>query len=114
MMVRMLPPALVLKKISNPIAVRPARDRQNAKRIAWAISIAGQYIPGSKCLAQAIAGRSLLARYGFAGTIHIGVAKNPTHWLSAHAWVEVEGQAVIGGDITSYAPLIGARQESRP
>jgi len=95
------------------MALQCYRPSPTAQRIGWAIAVAARYIPGSKCLVQAIAGRRLLARYGIAGAIHIGVAKDSRSWLSAHAWVEVEGQTVIGGNNTLYAPLIGASQESR-
>ncbi len=112
--VRLFPPSVVLRKVSEEIPPRSPRQPQTAGRIAWAIAVAARYIPGSKCLVQAIAGRNLLASYGFPGVIHIGVAKDSKNWLSAHAWVEVEGQTVIGGDTAAYAPLIGTSQEYRP
>jgi hypothetical protein len=112
--VRLLPPPLVLRRVSEDIKRLPSRQGQTAGRIGWAIAVAARYIPGSKCLVQAIAGRNLLASYGFPGAIHIGVAKDSRNWLSAHAWVEVEGQTVIGGDAAAYAPLIGASQEYKP
>ena len=111
---RLFPPSKVLRKVSEDITLQAPRRPQTAGRIGWAIAAAARYIPGSKCLVQAIAGRNLLARYGFSGAIHIGVAKDSKNWLSAHAWVEVEGRAVIGGDTAAYAPLIGARQEYTP
>ena len=83
-------------------------------RIAWAVTVATRYIPGSKCLVQALAGRKLLATYGILSAIHIGVAKDSKNWLNAHAWVEAEGKTAIGGDTAAYAPLIGASQEYRP
>ena len=111
--VRLLPPSVILRRVSASIALLPSHQPQTAERIAWAITVAASYVPGCKCLEQAIAGRQLLARYGIAGTIHIGVAKDSRNWLSAHAWVEAEGQTVIGGDNTMYAPLIGASQGYR-
>jgi Transglutaminase-like superfamily len=111
-MVQLLPSSLVLRKISAPSRLDLPPRPQAATRIAWAVAVAARSIPASKCLVQAIAGRNLLARYGFPSQIHIGVAKDSHHWLSAHAWVEVEGETLIGGDTTAYAPLIGAR--SRP
>jgi len=112
--VRLSPPSVVLRKVSEDIPLLSPRKPQTTARIGWAITVAARYIPGSKCLVQAIAGRNLLARYGFLGAIHIGVAKDSKNWLSAHAWVEVEGQTVIGGNTAAYAPLIGASQEYRP
>lgn len=108
--VHLLPASVVLQKVSEPIALQHRRPSPSAERIGWAIAVAARYVPGCKCLVQAIAGRKLLARCGIAGTIHIGIAKDSRNWLSAHAWVEVEGQSVIGGDNTMYAPLIGASQ----
>jgi hypothetical protein len=112
--VRIFPASAVLKKVSAEIPLRSGRAPQTTGRIAWAVSVAARYIPGSKCLVQAIAGRNLLASYGFPSEIHIGVAKDSKNWLNAHAWVEVDGETVIGGDTAAYAPLIGAREEYRP
>jgi len=112
--VRLLPASAVLKAISAEIPLRSRRQPQTTGRIAWAVTVAARYIPGSKCLVQAIAGRNLLASFGFSSQIHIGVAKDSKNWLSAHAWVEVQGKTVIGGDTAAYAPLIGASQEYRP
>lgn len=112
--VRLLPPSAVLRNTSAEIRLVAGRRSQTSERVAWAVTVAARYIPGSKCLVQALAGRNLLASYGFPSTIHIGVAKDSRNWLNAHAWVQVEGRAIIGGDITAYAPLIGANQEYRP
>jgi len=111
--VRLLPASVVLRKLSEPIALECCRRSPTAGRIGWAIAVAARYFPGCKCLEQAMAGRKVLAHYGMASAIHIGVAKDSRKWLTAHAWVEVEGQTVIGGDNTMYAPLIGASQGYR-
>jgi hypothetical protein len=112
--VRLLPASVVVEKVSQDIPLGPGQRPQTTDRIAWAISVASRYIPASKCLVHAIAGRSLLAHYGIPSEIRIGVAKDSKNWLSAHAWVEVEGKTLIGGDTTPYAPLTRARQEYRP
>jgi len=112
--VRLFPPFLVLRKVSAEIPLLSRPKPQTTGRIAWAVAVAARYIPACKCLVQAIAGRNLLASYGFPADIHIGVAKDSKNWLSAHAWVEVEGKTVIGGDTAAYAPLVGASQGYRP
>ena len=106
--VRLLPASIVLKKLAEDAPLLRQRQPRNPERVAWAVAAAARYIPGSKCLVQAIAGRSLLAKYGIHSQIRIGVAKDPKNWLSAHAWVEVEGETLIGGDTAVYAPLIGS------
>jgi len=112
--VRVLPASAVMRKISADIAPSARSEPQTINRVVWAIAVAARYIPGSKCLVQALAGRELLAGYGFSSTIHLGVAKDSRNWLNAHAWVESGGRTIIGGDTSTYAPLIGARQEYRP
>jgi hypothetical protein len=112
--VRMLPASAVLRKISAEIPLPSRHKPQTTGRIGWAVTVAARYIPGSKCLVQAIAGRNLLASYGFSSEIHIGVAKDSKNWLNAHAWVEADGKTVIGGDTAAYAPLISSSQEYRP
>jgi hypothetical protein len=111
--VRLFPASVVLRKLSSDLPPLPRRQ-QTPGRIGWAVTAVARCIPGSKCLVQAIAGRNLLAHCGFAGAIHIGVAKDSKSLLKAHAWVEVGGQTVIGADNTIYAPLIGAGQGYRP
>jgi len=110
LIVRLVPGSVLLTQIGEEIRLVVRHDRDTG-RIAWAIAVASRYIPGSKCLVQAIAGRKLLASYGFPSEIRIGVARDSKNWLNAHAWVEVEGKTLIGGDTAGYAPLIGAGQE---
>lgn len=58
-----------------------------APRVPWRTS----------CLVQAVAGCLLLRRRGIAATIRLGVKKGDGA-LSAHAWLMVGGQTVLGGD----------------
>jgi len=111
LMVRLLPGSAILEKIRKEIPLTRVRESPHRERIAWAVAVAAWCVPGSKCLVQAIAGRNLLASYGFPSEIHIGVAKNSKNWLSAHAWVQVEGRTLIGGDTAQYAPLVGSSVE---
>ncbi len=70
----------------------------SVKFIVWAVAIAGRYTPGSaKCLARALTTQLLLNRYGHRHQLHIGVAKNSSQVLEAHAWIEYQGQAIVGG-----------------
>lgn len=57
-----------------------------APRVPWRTS----------CLVQAVAGCLLLRRRGIAATIRLGVKKDGGV-LSAHAWLMVGGQVVLGG-----------------
>ncbi len=112
--VRLLPGSIVLKKLAEDVPLPCQRQPRSAQRVAWAVGAAARYIPGSKCLVQAIAGRNLLAKYGIDSQIRIGVAKDSKNWLSAHAWVEVEGKTIIGSGTVVYAPLIGSNVDCTP
>ena len=80
----------------------------SAERIVWAVTVASQVVPGSRtCLIRALAVQALLARTGYPGCCHIGVAKGAGGQLEAHAWVESQGRIVIGGGgLAHYTPLV--------
>lgn len=62
------------------------------------VEIATRHLPGrAKCLARALSTQLLLSWYGYTGNLRIGVARNCEEF-TAHAWVELGGQVLIGGD----------------
>ena len=74
------------------------RDPRLADRVVWAVTAASQRAPGwATCLTQALAVQALLARRGYASSLHIGVMHGDQRELKAHAWVEDEGRILIGG-----------------
>ena len=76
-------------------------------RIAWTIRAVSEYVPGATCLTQALSGQVLLARRGYPSRLHIGVSKKPRGELEAHAWLECDGQIVLGdhGYLAVYTPF---------
>jgi len=89
---------------------RPSRsrsDRPSVRQIAWAIGAGSRYVPGATCLTQALAGLRMLRQAGYDATLRIGVARANQATIDAHAWVEYEGEAVIGASeqLNSYTPL---------
>jgi hypothetical protein len=69
------------------------------RRAAWAAQAIGRrFLPKRPCLTQALVLQYLLLRRGDnAAELHIGVAKDETGALQAHAWVERNGCVLIGG-----------------
>jgi hypothetical protein len=60
------------------------------------------------CLPQALTARLLMKRQGLAANLRIGVKKGSDGQLRAHAWVEHNGDIVVGGtgpNLHSYTPL---------
>jgi Transglutaminase-like superfamily len=76
-------------------------------RVAWAVTVASRYVPMGTCLIQALAAQALLEWRGHTASLYIGVAKGAAGQLEAHAWVEAEGQIVVGDtdDRSHFTPL---------
>lgn len=79
-----------------------------AEALGRSVALAGRLIPGTTCLAQALAARALLRWHGHDGALRIGVARDAAGRLIAHAWLEREGQVLVGGaagHVARYTPL---------
>lgn len=100
-----LPWRFVDRLTERVAVVRPWAARQPARRIAArTVRVAG-YVPGASCLTQAIAARVLLAWGGHASALRFGVRRDGAA-LVAHAWLEHQGQVLVGGpDVAQYATL---------
>jgi hypothetical protein len=83
-------------------------------RLGWAVRSAARLVPGASCLTQALAAQFLLSRWGRPSHIRIGVAKDPSGKLLAHAWLISDSKVVVGGsasELGRYAVLtdLGAK-----
>jgi hypothetical protein len=100
---------------------RAARPRSDAPRgrlahqdLSWAVAAASRRVPRATCLTQALALQTLFAREGYESDLHIGVARTGEGRLEAHAWLESEGQIVIGGGgVERFTPLASLGLSSR-
>jgi hypothetical protein len=63
-------------------------------------------VPQSTCLVRAIALQSLLHENGQKAQLHIGVALDSQNQFLAHAWVEYQGQTILGGQNQQYQSLL--------
>jgi hypothetical protein len=79
---------------------RHRTSRYSPGQIAWAVTVASSYVPNASCLVQALAAEFILSRTGHASRLHIGVAPDKPRTgrsLDAHAWLECDGQVLLGG-----------------
>ena len=60
----------------------------------------------SDCLVQALAAQHWLASYEIPTTIEIGVQRDEAGAFLAHAWLLFEGDVVLGGEVSEFAPLL--------
>ena len=87
-----------VRRLLHRLGRLAARTRLPADRIAWAVTAAGRNIPGAgNCLVQALAAETLLRRHGHRAELRIGVARAAAQPFQAHAWVECDGRAFLGG-----------------
>jgi hypothetical protein len=83
---------------------------ETLQRIRWAVRGAARVVPRASCLTQALAAQFVLARLGHPSQIQVGVAKDPSGRLLAHAWLISDGRVVIGGsarELARYSLLPG-------
>jgi hypothetical protein len=67
---------------------------REARRLAYAVSLTLALLPDDpRCLARSLVLIELLARRGIAATLVIGTS--PSSDFSAHAWVELDGEALL-------------------
>lgn len=95
-------PALRLRLRS--LAGSGPRGEVDAASIGRAVDSAALRLPGTRCLARALAAEALLARHGLPAALHLGVARVGDGDLDAHAWV-LSGREFVagGGDLSRYA-----------
>jgi hypothetical protein len=68
------------------------------EKYSWAVSSVSPYVPSATCLAQALTLQALLSREGIHSDLGIGVARDDTSGIIAHAWLEIDGIIIIGGE----------------
>ena len=79
------------------------------ERTAYMIGlISVKLLRDGPCLTQALAMQFMLERAGLPAVLKMGVMKTAGGRLAAHAWIESEGEVIIGGPVEAlldYTPL---------
>ncbi len=87
----------VVRWLARTPPYNPA-TQPDAANIAWAVAAAGRrLLRRNPCLTEALAGLVMFRRVGYSARLRIGVLRDDDSPLGAHAWLECEGQVVIGG-----------------
>ena len=76
----------------------------SSQEVCRAVDVAARFVPGVTCLVKAHVCSAMLNRFGYAAEIKLGVLKRSSD-LAAHAWVECDGRAVMGGSGNRYVEL---------
>jgi hypothetical protein len=95
----------------------PPRDGRDplVGSVTAAVRSASRYVPRATCLTQALVAERMLARRGRVTTLRIGVVRDTTGALEAHAWLEHDGRVVIGddGDLQRFALMPSVQEAPR-
>ena len=83
--------------------------------MASSVRRVSRYVPAASCLTQALATQVLLGRRGQVSSLRIGVTRSAEGELKAHAWLESNGEIIIGRvkDPLRYA-VLNSLKEVRP
>lgn len=93
-------------KLQQKIQEMGKRDSGSVEsdKLVWAVQATSPYVLGSTCLTNALTGQVLLSRNGYPSTLRIGVMNEAQ--FEAHAWLEMEGEVVLGVSEKEYVPLL--------
>jgi hypothetical protein len=107
-------PTLVVASVAvkflpfKQVAASAARFRQGPpgpvdeaflRKVRWAIDEWADRVPWrAVCFQRGLALHRMLRRRGIPSILHYGVAQSPEDGVSAHVWVSVGEQTVIGGE----------------
>ena len=87
----------------TPVPADPAR---HMARIVRALRRASRVVGISACLSRALTAQMLLRWVGVPSRVWFGVNPNVDSQFAAHAWLEWNGETVLGGWVqVIYAPL---------
>lgn len=76
-------------------------------RVSWAVRVAARVLPfRTDCLIQAMAAHMWLARQNVQTNLWIGARKDNSRGFEAHAWLCYGDEAIIGGDVSGFVPLL--------
>lgn len=91
------------------------RQIEVARRVGRVVRLAARYTPWeSKCLAQAMTARFLLARRQIPHAFYLGVAKDLVDGMTAHAWICAGPVYVTGGNGFARFTVVSVHVGEKP
>jgi hypothetical protein len=103
--VKLRPVACVRAAARIPVAHVSSTSAREARAICSTVERMSRYVPSATCLPRALVANRLLRVRGFPSTVRIGVRRDENGLFAAHAWLELRGEVVMGGDVEGYASL---------
>jgi len=97
-----------IREVLLPEVLSSSNHDLDLNRMAWSVRRISRFIPMATCLTRAQALQIMLARKGLPTELILGVSRSASKDFLAHAWIEKDGQILIGGSkrkIDSYSKL---------
>ncbi|MGH7950042.1 MAG: lasso peptide biosynthesis B2 protein [Candidatus Binataceae bacterium] len=103
----------VIERLKKASLLQDRTPRPTADRIAWAVRAASTGVAsGANCLLRALAGEVLLGRFGYQCELRFGANHDDPRGLAAHAWLECDGEIVLGElEAPAYTPFRASHAE---
>ncbi|MCE5344142.1 MAG: lasso peptide biosynthesis B2 protein [Eubacteriales bacterium] len=99
--------APLLGKPVEDAYVADAQQMDIAKKVGWAVRAASMHTPWqSKCLAQAMTAKHMLNRRKIHNTMYLGLARDDSGKMIAHAWVFYCGLPLTGATDTQEYTVV--------
>lgn len=103
---------LLGKQTQEASQCRSPQPDHERERIAWAVDVAGRYLPwNSTCLSQAITAKMLLRRRGIPSTLYLGAGRDEQDKICYHAWLRSGDSVVAGGPIEKTYTILATFSE---
>lgn len=110
---RWVTPRLGQSRLESSQSVSP-QERRVAVRIVWAVQGVAWYAPVRfVCLPKAIATKWMLRRRRLPSTLYIGVQRREQDRMTAHAWVRVGEEILVGGEEVAGHQTVAMFGEAR-
>ena len=93
---RVLPFRIFWRMVAIAARIVAPLSAASPSAVAAAVERATAYVPGTTCLAKALAAQVVLGQRSARSRLCIGVTKTPDGRFVAHAWVESDGRVVLG------------------
>jgi hypothetical protein len=93
-----------VQKIVQNMGKKRNKNYIEISHLMWAINTSSSHVFRSTCLTRALTAQILLYQNGYSSTLLIGVTKN--QHFEAHAWVEYNGNVVMGKSEKEFIPII--------
>ena len=100
---RILPFPLLARICFRSRDLRERRDTPSPEALARAVSRAARLVRKTTCLSRSLAGVALLRKHDYPAQLRLGVARGED--LLAHAWVELDGVALLEGSTIEFEEL---------